>query len=143
MSQVHLSPELIAAVDLIKSAGGVVRFTRPKVEIWGQCFPTLKLVAQDPRCEIGYQTLFKRIGKGVALVDAVKRNPDNPVCKPVTCWGEDFISVRALALDARCEIGYDPISRKIAAGMLPEEAVKDSRIRKPITTIEQAIVHEI
>ncbi len=140
MSQVRLSPELRAAVDLIKGAGGTVHFLRPKVEIWGQTFPSLKLVAQDPRCEVGYHTLIKRVSEGVALIDAIKKNPENPVCKSVTCWGENFASIHALALDTRCEVGYNSILNKLVAGMTPEEAVKDSRVRKPITVIEQAIV---
>jgi hypothetical protein len=140
MSQVSLSPELKVAVDLIKQAGGSVLFPRRHVEIWGQEFSTVKLISQDPRCEVSYQTLVQRLANGVAPIDAVKKSPPTRICKALTCWGEPFVSIRALVLDPRCEVGYSVLLKKLKNGLTPEEAAKDQRVRKPITTIDQAIV---
>jgi len=140
MLQVSLSPALNAAADLIRANGGIVHFPRPNVVVWGQEFTSLKAVSKDPRCEVSYLTLFKRIKLGVNTDEAVKKNVYSRACKQVSCWGENFESMRALALDNRCKVSYTSLTQKIASGMTPEEAASDSRLRKPITTIEQAIV---
>ncbi|MFA5345366.1 MAG: hypothetical protein WC315_03750 [Candidatus Omnitrophota bacterium] len=142
MSQVSLSPEVKAAVDLIKQAGGTVLFPRRHVEVWGQSFSTIKLITQDPRCEVSYQTLVQRLSKGINPDEAVKKSPPTRICKSLVCWGQNFASIKDLALDSRCKVGYSVLLKKLNKGVIPEEAVKDQRVRKPITTIEQAIVGE-
>ena len=142
MSQVSLSPELRAAAELIRQFGGTVHFPRPHVVIWGQDFASLKAAAKDPRCEVSYLTLFKRVTEGIDPVEAVKKNRFTLACKEIVCWGETFKSIRALAIDPRCELCYNALSQKLACGVSPEEAVKDDRLRKPITRIEQAIKGE-
>jgi len=135
-----MSQELTAAIDLIQASGGTVRFKRQSVELWGQSFENLRALAADPRCEIGYHTLIARLRGGADLEAATKRRELPPACRPVTCWGEEFPSVRALSLDPRCHVKYEAILRKIKTGLSADEAVVDSRVRKPITSIEQAIV---
>lgn len=138
MPQVSLSPEVKAAIDLIKQSGGVVHFPRRHVEVWGQKFSSVKAITKDPRCEVSYPTLMQRLTAGIKPEDAVKKN-SSWICQPITCWGETFSSVGALVIDPRCEVGYNVFVKKVKQGQTPEEAVKDQRVRKPITTIEQAI----
>lgn len=138
MSQVGLSQELKDAAELIRKSGGTVHFPRRRVVIWGHEFTSLKAAAKDPQCEVSYLTLFNRISEGIDPAEAVKKN--TRTCRSVVCWGETFTSIWALSLDPRCKVCYNALAKKIAYGVTPDEAVKDDRIRKPITTISQAIV---
>ena len=140
MSQPNVPPELTAATELVQNAGGRVHFPRRSVEIWGQAYPSIKAVVQDPRCEVGYLTLLKRVAAGVDISEAVKKSLNARGCKPIVCWGESFPAVKFVALDPRCEVSYSVLLTKLKKGMAPDDAVKDSRFRKPITTINQAIV---
>ncbi len=128
MSQRQLTPELTAAVELIRSAGGTVHFSKQVVVVWGQEFSTLKAVADDPRCEVGYVTLLNNIKTGESLEDATKKSSKNRSNRQITCWGETFDSIKSLASDPRCGVCYSVLSSKLKAGLTPEEAVKDRRI---------------
>jgi len=139
MSRVNLSPELQTAIELIQQAGGKVRFPRKEIRVWGEVFSSWRAVSKDSRCEVCYLTLIQRITKGVTPDEAIKVI-ENSVRTPVICWGEHFKSVKSLSEDPRCKVSYNSLSRKLKLGEIPEEAVNDTRLRAPITTIEQAIV---
>jgi hypothetical protein len=139
MSRTNLTPELKTAIELIQQAGGLVRFPRKEIRVWNEVFSSWRAVSKDSRCEVCYLTLIQRIAQGVAPDEAVKVI-ENSVRTPVICWGEHFKSVKDLANDPRCNVSYNSLSRKLKNGEMPEEAVNDTRLRAPITTIEQAIV---
>jgi|WetSurMetagenome_2_1015567.scaffolds.fasta_scaffold09775_6 hypothetical protein len=124
MQQYTIPPELKQAIELIKQYGGVVHLPRQSVEVWNQVFDSVMDVAKDPRCEVSYLTLLKRLKKGVHPEEAVlKENPE----RLIVCWGEKFSSVFSLAQDPRCRVTYCTLAKKLACGVVPEEAVLDTR----------------
>jgi hypothetical protein len=124
MAQVFATPELKAAVELIEANGGKVQFPKQPVVIWGQSFGSIKEMTRDPRCEVCYLTVYKRLRAGMPLEEAVLK-ANSGAAKPVVCWGETFPSVTALSKDSRCKVVYQTVVNKLKRGFTPEEAVVD------------------
>ena len=115
------------------------------IECWGEMFPSLTHVSHDPCCEVSIHTLWRLLKTGESLQEAVKksnprRNPMNS--KPITCWGEEFISKRELANDPRCIVTYSTLVKRLRGGLPPAEAagikkLLTYRLGKPITCWNQ------
>jgi hypothetical protein len=135
-----MTPELTAAVDLIKLAGGRVHFSKPEVVVWGQTFKNLREVSLDPRCEVSYLTIFNRLRNGSTLDEAVQKYTTRTLTRQITCWGEVFSSIRKLALDSRCKVCYNIVAQKLREGKTPEEATSDARIKLVVEPVVEPTV---
>lgn len=91
--------------------------------LWETDFRSLRALASDPRCTTSYGTLQVLLRYGVPLETAV-RPPTVVGTTAVTCWGETFENLAAVARDPRCEVPYvTMISRIKKRGWPVEQAV--------------------
>jgi hypothetical protein len=88
---------------------------------WGEDFPSRAALAADPRCVIDCNTLRRRLKKDWLPEDAAKFKGCTHRL-PITCWGEDFPSISALAADPRCVINKRRLSERLSRGISPEKA---------------------
>ena len=127
------------------------------VEVWGKMFPSLSVVARDPRCTVGEHTMRNRMQLGLSIEDAATRKgavrPPRPPKPPkpnlprkpmkgkkVTCWGEEFISRAALCRDPRCIVSSSQLNARLAQGWdieraatTPIDLVAARKLDKPLT----------
>jgi hypothetical protein len=88
---------------------------------WGEEFPSYQALARDPRCLTTPPAFRRRLSNGMSPEDAAAfKGHGGP--KAVTCWGETFPSLRALAADPRCVVRHVILSARLLSGMSPEEA---------------------
>jgi hypothetical protein len=101
------------------------------VKVWGKMFPSLRHVALDERCKVNAATLRRHIKAGIPIKEAVypkqpKRKPPMNT-KPVTCWNQEFPSIKALVKDKRCLVTASTFSQRLRKGWSVEEAAGTRR----------------
>jgi hypothetical protein len=79
--------------------------------------------AYDGESELIYLVGMRTYGTG-PLCNTTIEHPDFHISEGriVEVWGRIFPSMRALAADPRCNVGRGALSRRLQAGMTPEEA---------------------
>jgi hypothetical protein len=108
---------------------------------WGKHFASLAAVERDPRCVVILATLQRRMAEGVRIELAATRQgrpkppriflprKPRPPQKPkrgrkVTCWGEEFISLAAIARDLRCVVTVSQLRNRLLTGWRIERAAE-------------------
>jgi hypothetical protein len=90
---------------------------RGTYHIWGEIFTSRVHVAAHPNCQVGLDTLSRRLTAGVPIEQAVLTS-----FKSIICWGEIFPHITALCRDPRCMVTVETLRRRLHRGQSPEQA---------------------
>lgn len=108
---------------------GVKRGTA--IEVWGETFPSLRHVANDKRCQVNVDTLRAKQRAGIPVEKAVYRQQSRRKhtmnTKPVTCWGQEFPSIKSLIKDKRCLVTESTLLKRLKSGWSVEDAASTQR----------------
>jgi hypothetical protein len=103
-------------------------------EAYGESKPMTAWL-KDPKCEVSYAALWRRLNKGIPFEQALKSNRPNPSgsdllrlgSKPLDAFGESK-SLREWLNDPRCEIREVSLRVKLKQGIPLEQALRKSKI---------------